>query len=111
MLTRPHPVQHKRRRWFNWPHPERRWWRVRLGYGSNVTIGIVAKSAGHECIVSVSDRQISWDDEIPSIDNAILKDWVVSPHWGAVFAANDACFARPILRRTSELLASSVAHS
>lgn len=54
--------------------------------------------------MSVTDRQISWDDRIPAVDNAVLKDWVVSPHWGAIFAANDACFARPILRRTGELL-------
>jgi hypothetical protein len=69
-----------------------------------VTIAIAAKSAMHECIVTVSDRSISFDDLVPSLDNGIAKDWFIGKRWGALFAANDTSFALPIIRRANELL-------
>lgn len=69
-----------------------------------MTIGIAAKSSGHECIVTVSDRRVSFDDAVPSLDSAVHKDWSIGRNWGTLFAANDTCFAVPIIRRANQLL-------
>lgn len=69
-----------------------------------MTIGIAAKSKEHECIVTVSDRRISFEDDVPSLDNAINKDWFIAKNWGALFATNDASYALPIIKRTNHLL-------
>jgi hypothetical protein len=69
-----------------------------------VTIAIAAKAPDHSCIVTVSDRRISFDDAVPSLDSAVHKDWSIGGTWGALFAANDTSFAMPIIRRTNELL-------
>jgi hypothetical protein len=69
-----------------------------------VTIGIAAKTRYGECIVTVSDRSISFDDAVPSLDSVVSKDWFVGKRWGTLFAANDTCFALPIIHRANELL-------
>lgn len=79
-------------------------WLDRSHWGSAVTIGIAARSGTDDCIVTVSDRRISFDDAVPSLDAAIQKDWFVGRNWGTLFAANDTCFAKPIIRLANELL-------
>jgi hypothetical protein len=74
-------------------------------FGLNVTIAIAIKSAMDECIVTVSDRMGFFNDALPAVDDMTHKDMLISPHWGALFAANNACFAGPIIGRASKLLA------
>jgi hypothetical protein len=69
-----------------------------------MTIGIAAKAADHSCIVTVSDRRLSFDDQVPSLDSAMHKDWFVGRHWGALFATNETSFALPIIQRANQLL-------
>ena len=69
-----------------------------------MTIAIAAKAADHSCIVTVSDRRISFDDAVPSLDSAILKDWFIGRYWGALLATNDTSFAGPILLKAANLL-------
>jgi hypothetical protein len=69
-----------------------------------VTIGIAAKSNNNECIVTVTDRRLSFDDQVPSVDSAVNKNWFIGKHWGALCAANDPCFLLPIIGRANHLL-------
>lgn len=69
-----------------------------------MTIGIAAKAPDHSCIVTVSDRAISFDDEVPRLDSAVMKDWMIGPTWGILFAANDICFTMPIINRVGHIL-------
>jgi hypothetical protein len=65
--------------------------------GPSMTIAIVAKSIRHKCFVSISDRMISFEDEVPAIDNAVFKDLPIRfPNWNMVFAANNPDFVGPI---------------
>jgi hypothetical protein len=62
-----------------------------------MTIAIVAKSIRHKCFVSISDRMISFEDQVPAIDNAVFKDLPIRfPNWNMVFAANNTDFVGPI---------------
>src|SRR5207248_10036989 len=52
--------------------------------------------AGHTClqdgtIVTVSDKQMSFDDEMPAVEN-MPKDWRLHDDWGYLLAGNPAFF-------------------
>ena len=72
--------------------------------GSKVTIGIAARTNNDDCIVTVSDRRISFDDVVPSLDSAFNKNWFIGHNWGTLCAANDTCFALPIIDLANDLL-------
>jgi hypothetical protein len=86
--------------------PPMSWREDRLWGPPPVTIGIAARTADNSCIVTVSDRRISFEDAVPSIDSAIHKDWFVGRHWGALFATNETSFALPVIQRANSLLVS-----
>jgi hypothetical protein len=69
-----------------------------------VTIGIVAKIVGTGDFVSVSDRMISWGDQIPAVDNATLKDLILGKRWAVLYSGNDICPVLPIVDKARELL-------
>jgi hypothetical protein len=73
-------------------------------YGFNVTIGIAAKTVDQRHIITVSDRRLSFGDDAPASENAILKDHVIYNGWGALFAANDTSYAVPILQQAAWIL-------
>lgn len=75
-------------------------------YGFNVTIGIAARTADQKHIITVSDRRLSFGDDAPAADNALLKDLVICSGWGALFAGNDASYALPVLRHAGWLISS-----
>jgi len=96
-----------------WANKERRRWDVRkrssarlnLGdYGFKVTIAIAARTADQQHIITVSDRRLSFGGDAPAADNALLKDYVICPGWGTLFAADDASFALPIIRHAAYLI-------
>lgn len=73
-----------------------------------MTIAIVAKSSRHKCFVSISDRMISFDDQVPAIDNAVFKDLPIRfPNWNMVFAANNPDFVGPIWQAAVASLAAT----
>ena len=69
-----------------------------------MTIGIAARTNNDDCIVTVSDRRVSFDDHVPSLDSAFTKNWFIGRNWGTLCAANDTCFLLPIIKRANELL-------
>jgi hypothetical protein len=73
-------------------------------WGRYVTIGIAAKSNDNECIVTATDRRWSFDDQVPSVDSGVNKQWFVGNNWVALCAANDPCFLLPIISKANALL-------
>jgi hypothetical protein len=65
--------------------------------GLAVTIGIAAKPATSEYIVTVTDMRISFGDIIPGIDLAQVKMYRLDQYWGLLFAADETGYVRPIV--------------
>ena len=76
-------------------------------FGLDVSICIAAKSLISDTIVSVSDRMLSFDDAAPAIENAVLKDTVVSPHCRTLFAGDDVSPAHFVIDRAKTQLATT----
>lgn len=70
--------------------------------GLNVTICIAAKIHAPRYIVAVSDRMMSFDDQIPSADDAVVKTLSISRHWVLMFAATDTTRAWAVVRKVRE---------
>jgi hypothetical protein len=73
-------------------------------FGLGVTIAIVARSDPYGIYVSASDRSLSFDDQVPAIDDAIFKDIFFTGPWKVAFAAHYTSFVYPILLRAAQLL-------
>jgi hypothetical protein len=94
------------RRVFESPRPHEKRHRP-MGYGKAMTIAIVAKSIKHKCFISVSDRMVFFDDQVPAIDNAVIKDLQIRiPNWNMVFSGNTE-FVLPIWQGAVSSLASA----
>jgi hypothetical protein len=75
-------------------------------FGLGVTFAIVARSDTNGIFVSASDRSLSlsFDDQVPAIDDAIFKDIFFTGPWKVAFAAHYTSFVYPILLRAEQLL-------
>jgi|HubBroStandDraft_6_1064221.scaffolds.fasta_scaffold196339_2 20S proteasome alpha/beta subunit len=62
-----------------------------------MTIAIVAKVNVEGAFVAVSDRMVSWSDQIPAAEN-ITKHFSLGKHWWAMYAG-DVCESLPIIER------------
>jgi hypothetical protein len=54
--------------------------------GLNVTICLVASSLADNCLVAVSDRRLSYNDDVEAPDNAALKSYGLTRSWGLLFS-------------------------
>ena len=57
--------------------------------GFEVTICIVALTQPFGTFVSVTDRKVSYDDELPADENAIIKNLQLSNNWSVTFSADN----------------------
>jgi hypothetical protein len=65
--------------------------------GLDVTLAIVAITSPWHFFAHVSDRALSFDDILPSADNAIIKNIGLGADWSVTFAANDVKNVLPML--------------
>src|SRR5258708_5790253 len=69
------------------PEPDRA--EIYRQLGLNVTICLALKCWKDNCIVTVSDRRLSYSDYVEATDDATLKAFQLTPGWGLLFSADD----------------------
>lgn len=69
-------------------------------WGCDVTIAIAAIANPDDVIVCVSDRMISFGDNFPAEDNALVKAIYLHDQWTCAFATNRLPFVLPIIQAT-----------
>ena len=94
------PLKHDKLRWKDdYPSFEKE-------LGLSVTIAIVGKTPNDSGFISISDRMLSFDDQVPPVEG-IVKDLTIrTPNWSFVYAADDTALVIPVWRGTCERLRS-----
>ncbi len=72
--------------------------------GLTVTICIVAYAHQSNCIVSASDRRLSFGDAVESADDAALKLRGIGRQWYCLYAANDISAVSGVIQGARERL-------
>jgi len=74
------------------PRPQKRepdWPALYRQMGLSVTVCIAVKAHMDGCIVTVSDKRLSYGDELGAADNAAMKTLPIGNRWGVLWAAED----------------------
>ncbi len=94
------PFEHVRR---PLPCPAPNWGEVYRELGLGVTICIAA-TTDEGAIVTVSDRMISFGNDVQAPDNAALKALQISQRWGVLYTADDVSPVFPLVRNVRNRL-------
>ncbi len=66
--------------------------------GSSVTVCIAVKARMDHCIITVSDKRLSYGDELGAADNAATKAHQIGRRWGILWSADDVSPVNELLR-------------